>query len=106
MEYKIISELKRQNKTFPNQLRKSIQNPTTRWIFENFHKIQIEELKKKVIANLLEGNILGELYWQYYRVDEKIKMGCAITDSSLTCFIKTLIKANNKYLNSVNEFCM
>ena len=80
LEYKIRSELKRQNKTFPNQLNKPVQNPTTRWIFENFNEIQIvfiEELKKKFIANLLKRNVfilnlLGELYWRYYRVDEKI----------------------------------
>ena len=49
LEYKIRSELKKQNKTFPNQLKKPVQNPTTRWIFENFHEIQIviiEELKR------------------------------------------------------------
>jgi len=80
LEYKIRSELKKQNKTFPNQLNKPVQNPTTRWIFENFNEIQIvfiEEVKKKFIANLLKRNVfilnlLGELYWRYYRVDEKI----------------------------------
>ena len=80
LEYKIRSELKAQNKTFPNQLGKPVQNPTARWVFENFHEIQIvviEELKKQVIANLLERNIfildlLGILYWRYYRVEEKM----------------------------------
>ena len=60
LEYKIRSELRLQNKTFPNQLGKRVQNPTTRWIFENFNEIQIviiEELKKQVIANLLERNV-------------------------------------------------
>ena len=81
LEYKIQRELKQQNKTFPNQLGKPIQNPTTRWIFENFHEIQIviiEEIGRQVVANLLQRNIfildlLGELYWRYYRVDEKIQ---------------------------------
>ena len=81
LEYKIRQELKTQNKTFPNQLGKPIQNPTTRWIFENFHEIQIviiKELKKQVIANLLERNVfilnlLGELYWRYYRIENKIE---------------------------------
>jgi len=80
LEYKIRSELRLQNKTFPNQLGKPVQNPTTRWVFENFNEIQIviiEELKKQVIANLLERNVfildlLGKLYWQYYKVDEKM----------------------------------
>ena len=80
LEYKIRSELKAQNKTFPNQLGKPVQNPTARWVFENLHEIQIviiEELKKQVVANLLERNIfildlLGILYWQYYRVEEKM----------------------------------
>jgi transposase len=81
LEYKIRQELKTQNKTFPNQLGKPIQNPTTRWIFENFHEIQIviiKELKKQVIANLLERNVfilnlLGKLYWRYYRIENKIE---------------------------------
>ncbi len=76
LEYTVRKRLKEQNKTFPNQLGKPVQNPTTRWIFENFHEIQIvtiESLKQIVIANLLERNIfildlLGEAYWHYYRV--------------------------------------
>jgi len=81
LEYKIRNELKQQNKTFPNQLGKPIKNPTTRWIFENFHEIQIviiEEIDIQVVANLLQRNIfildlLGEIYWRYYRVDGKIQ---------------------------------
>ena len=80
LEHKIRKELEEQNKTFPNQLGKPVQNPTTRWVFENFHEIQIvfiEELKKQVIANLLERNVfildlLGQPYWQYYRVEKKM----------------------------------
>jgi len=79
IEYKIRKELKAQNKTFPNQLGKPVQNPTARWIFENFNEIQIviiKELQKQVVANLLERNLfildlLGALYWQFYRVKEK-----------------------------------
>jgi transposase len=81
LEYKIRKELKAQDKTFPNQLGKPIQNPTARWIFENFHEIQIvmiEALKQQVIANLLERNqfildLLGSRYWHYYTIDSKIK---------------------------------
>ena len=81
LEYKIRKELKEQNKTFPNQLGKPIQNPTARWIFECFHEIQIviiEVLKQKVIANLLERNqfildLLGPNYWRYYMVEGKME---------------------------------
>jgi len=79
LEYKIRKELKIQNKTFPNQFGKPVQNPTARWIFEYFHEIQvvvIEKLNKKVIANLLERNVfilnlLGNSYWKYYIINEK-----------------------------------
>ena len=38
----------------------------------------IEELKKQVIANLLERNVfildlLGKTYWRYYRIENKIE---------------------------------
>lgn len=80
LEYKIRNELKEQNKTFPNQLGKPVQNPTARWVFENFYEIQIviiEVLQQQVIANLLERNqfildLLGSRYWHYYSVDNKI----------------------------------
>ena len=39
IEYKIRKELKKQNKTFPNQLGKPVQNPTARWVFECFFAI-------------------------------------------------------------------
>ena len=41
LEYKIRKELKAQDKTFPNQLGKPVQNPTTRWVFENFFAIHL-----------------------------------------------------------------
>jgi len=77
LEYKIRKNLKLQNKTFPNQLEKPVQNPTTRWIFENFHEIQIviiQASKRKFIANLLDRNIfilslLGDLYWNFYKLE-------------------------------------
>nr|WP_280985298.1 DUF4277 domain-containing protein [Hippea maritima] len=37
----IMRELKNQNKSFPNQLGKPIQNPTARWVFENFFAIHL-----------------------------------------------------------------
>jgi transposase len=41
LEYRIRKELKEKNETFPNQLGKPVQNPTARWIFENFFAIHI-----------------------------------------------------------------
>jgi len=57
--------------------KKPVQNPTTRWIFENFHEIQIviiQASKRKFIANLLDRNIfiinlLGDLYWNFYKLE-------------------------------------
>ena len=80
LEYRIRKELKEQNKTFPNQLGKPVQNPTARWVFECFFEIQIvriEQLKQQVIANLLERNhfildLLGARYWRYYRIGDKM----------------------------------
>jgi len=68
-----------QNKTFVNKLGKPVQNTTIRWIFENFHEIQIiiiKELQKQVIANLLKRNVfildlLGSLYWGFCRIEKK-----------------------------------
>lgn len=75
LEYTIRKELKAQDKSFPNQLGKPVQYPTTRWIFECFMEIQmvmISQLNQNVIANLKERNImlldlLGERYWRFYR---------------------------------------
>ena len=41
LEYTIRKELKVNNETFPNQLKKPIQNPTAKWIFENFFAIHL-----------------------------------------------------------------
>ena len=41
LEYRIRKELKVNNETFPNQLKKPIQNPTAKWIFENFFAIHL-----------------------------------------------------------------
>ena len=39
--FRKIQELKNENKTFPNQSGKPIQNPTARWVFENFFAIHL-----------------------------------------------------------------
>ncbi|MEA3373624.1 MAG: IS1634 family transposase [Campylobacterota bacterium] len=75
LEYTIRKELKEQDKSFPNQLGKPVQNPTTRWVFECFMEIQmvmIAQLNQSIIANLKDRNtmlldLLGEHYWQFYR---------------------------------------
>jgi len=78
LEYKIRSELKAQNKTFPNQLGKSVQNPTARWVFENFfaiHLLRLDGYEQLVGLNerhrlILE--LLGEIYMRFYGIsDEK-----------------------------------
>ncbi|AEA33726.1 IS1634 family transposase [Hippea maritima] len=70
LEYRIRSELKNQNKSFPNQLGKPIQNPTARWVFENFFAIHLLllngqeqivglENKHRLILELLGSNYMG-----------------------------------------------
>ncbi|WP_025209083.1 IS1634 family transposase [Hippea sp. KM1] len=70
LEYRIRSELKNKNKTFPNQLGKPIQNPTARWVFENFFAIHLlilnnqEQIvgledKHRLILELLGGTYMG-----------------------------------------------
>jgi len=72
LEYKIRSELKIQNKTFPNQIGKPVQNPTTRWVFENFFAIHLLLLAgNEQIIGLNERHrlilgLLGDAYMQFY----------------------------------------
>ena len=76
LEYKIRKELKEQNKTFPNQLGKPIQNPTARWVFECFfaiHELHMAKAQKMVVG--LENNhrvileVLGSNYLRRYGVE-------------------------------------
>lgn len=76
LEYKIRKELKEQNKTFPNQLGKPIQNPTARWIFECFfaiHILYMAQMPKMIVGlnenhkNILE--ILGARYLRLYGLE-------------------------------------
>ena len=77
LEYKIRKELKNQNKTFPNQLGKPVQNPTARWIFENFfaiHLLTVESYEQVIGLNerhrlILE--LLGNIYMQFYGLASK-----------------------------------
>ena len=72
LEYKIRRELKAQNKTFPNQLGKFVQNPTARWVFENFFAIHLLILaNQEQIIGLNEKHrlileLLGDDYMRLY----------------------------------------
>ena len=72
LEYKIRRELKAQNKTFLNQLGKPVQNPTTRWVFENFFAIHLLILaNQEQIIGLNEKHrlileLLGDSYMRLY----------------------------------------
>ena len=75
LEYTIRQELKAQDKTFPNQLGKPIQNPTTRWIFECFFAIHLLALPEhqQMIVGLNDRHrsildLLGEHFWNFYRI--------------------------------------
>ncbi len=54
-QHKLRKALKKAKQTVPNQLKKPIQNPTMRWIFQMFEDILILKIKDKL------GNILQEL---------------------------------------------
>jgi len=55
LEYRTRQLLKENNETFPNQLKKDIQNPTMRWIFFCFKGIDvlyIADKKESMVLNL------------------------------------------------------
>jgi len=74
-QYKIRKALKEENKTIPNQLKKPIQNPTMKWIFQllsGIHVMYVDGLKKYVL-NLDEVKIrilklMGATTQSYYTV--------------------------------------
>ena len=73
LEYRIRKALVEEDKTFPNQKNKSIQNPTARWVFQYFsgiHELTIIE-KEILIINLkvqqlLILKLLGKGFQQIY----------------------------------------
>ncbi len=82
LEYKIRKELKEQDKTFPNQLGKPVQNPTTRWVFECFfaiHMLYMEHTQKMVVGlneqHRMILKLLGARYLSYYGEDLNEKFG-------------------------------
>ena len=72
LEYRIRKELKAKNQTFPNQLGKPVQNPTTRWIFENFFAIHVLRLdSQETVVGLDDRHrlilaLLGNSYMRLY----------------------------------------
>lgn len=74
-QYKIRKALKEENKTVPDQLKKPIQNPTMRWIFQllsGIHVMYVDGVKKYIL-NLDEIKIrilklMGETTQSYYTV--------------------------------------
>ncbi len=73
LEYRIRHELNTQDKTFPNQQGKDIQQPTARWIFQVFVGIHVLCIQhaEKMILNLNEHHqlildLLGERYQFFY----------------------------------------
>lgn len=76
LEYKIRKELKKQDKTFPNQLGKPVQNPTTRWVFECFfaiHELYMLQTPKMTIGvndnHRIILEILGSNYLRRYGIE-------------------------------------
>jgi len=74
-QYKIRKALKEENKTIPNQLKKPIQNPTMKWVFQllsGIHVMYVDGVKKYVL-NLDEIKIqilklMGTATQSYYTV--------------------------------------
>ena len=75
LEYRIRNELKGKNKTFPNQLGKHVQNPTARWVFENFFAIHLLILDSQEQIVGLENKhrlileLLGRTYMGFYGIN-------------------------------------
>ncbi len=73
LEYRIRKALVEEDKTFPNQKKQSIQNPTARWVFQYFsgiHELKIDE-KEILIINmkiqqLLILRLLGKGFQKIY----------------------------------------
>lgn len=60
LEYRIRKVLVEEDKTFPNQKKQSVQNPTARWVFQYFsgiHELKISE-KEMLIINLKVQQLL------------------------------------------------
>ena len=74
-QYKLRKALKQTNKTVPNQLKKPIQNPTMRWVFQLFSGIHVMYIQgvRKYVLNLNETQrhilkLMGATTQSYYTV--------------------------------------
>lgn len=73
LEYRIRKALVEEDKTFPNQKKQSIQNPTARWVFQYFsgiHELKISENEILIInlkvQQLLILRLLGQRFQEIY----------------------------------------
>lgn len=72
LEHRIRQELKRAERSFPDQKGKPIQRPTARWVFECFVGIHVLMMgAQELILNLKERHriildVLGARYWMFY----------------------------------------
>jgi transposase len=73
LEYRIRTTLAETEQTFPNQVGKPIQNPTVRWVFQDFRGIQLLIIHnaQQLLLNMRDHhinllNLLGETYLKYY----------------------------------------
>jgi len=73
LEYRIRQQLRKEERTVPNQVGKPVQNPTARWIFECFVGIHVLNMPhaQHLVLNLQERHwsilqLLGHRYIQLY----------------------------------------
>ncbi len=75
--FRKIQDLKNENKTFPNQSGKPIQNPTARRVFENFFAIHLLILNNQEQIVVLDDKhrlileLLGRAYMGFYDIIRK-----------------------------------
>ena len=90
-QYKLRARLKAQKETLPNQLRKEIENPTLRWIFQLMENIAIvrfydasKRLIKECITNLNElrikiilllGDTTAQMYGLVIQKNQRVGLG-------------------------------
>ena len=76
LEYTIRQRLKKQNMTFPDQKGKPTDNPTARWVFQNFfaiHLLRLNEEEQMIGLNEKHRvilDILGPRYGRFYGFNE------------------------------------
>lgn len=56
-ERELRKQLKKQDKTIPNQVKKDVQNPSIRWIFQMFEDVLFLTIKNNNIIQNIVGNL-------------------------------------------------